>query len=289
MAAKEKKLFESGHTACAGCGMAIAIKHFIKTTGKDTVIVNATGCSEIISSNYPRSAFNVPYIHTLFENTASVASGIVHSLRAQGNDHTTVSVIAGDGATYDIGFGALSGMLERNEDVLYLCYDNEAYMNTGIQRSGSTPFGAWTTTSPVGSEIKGKTEFKKPIADIVAAHEIPYVATASIGYLPDFQAKIKKAMTHKGSKFILVYAPCVPGWGLAPNKTVEISRLVVETGLWKMWEQENGERRVTVKPPEPKKPIADYFAMQKRRFKHLSEEQIAQIQAQIDKNWEKEK
>jgi len=280
-------LFAQGHTACAGCGMAITVRHVLEAAGEDTIVVNATGCLEIVSSAYPKSAWEVPYIHCLFENAASVATGVVHSLRAQGNDHTKVIVLGGDGSSYDIGFGALSGMLERNEDVLYICYDNEAYMNTGNQRSGATPFGAWTTTSPVGEAHKGKEQWKKPLIDIVAAHDIPYAATSSIAYPMDVQAKVKKALSKKGSKVLIVYAPCVPGWGIASDKTIEVARLVVETGLWKMLEIEHGKRKVTMKPSQFK-PVSEYIATQRRRFKHLTPEMTEHIQKLVDKSWEKE-
>lgn len=282
-----KYLFACGHTACAGCGMAITIRHILEAAGEDIIVVNATSCSEIISSAYPKSAWEVPYIHCLFENAASVATGVVHSLRAQGNEHTKVIVIGGDGSSYDIGFGALSGMLERNEDVLYICYDNEAYMNTGNQRSGATPFGAWTTTSPVGEVHKGKEQWKKPLLEIAVAHDIPYAATSSIAYPMDVQAKVKKALGIKGAKLLLVYAPCIPGWGIASDKTIAVAKNVVETGLWKMLEVERGIRKITMRPAKFK-PVAEYFETQKRRFKHLSPEAISEIQKLVDKSWEKE-
>jgi pyruvate ferredoxin oxidoreductase beta subunit len=276
-------LFAAGHSACAGCPMPVVIRHVLDVTGPDVVVVNATGCSEIISSPYPRSAWKVPYIHSIFENAPAVASGVVHALRAQGNDHTTVLVIAGDGSTYDIGFGALSGMLERDEDVLYVCYDNEAYMNTGVQRSGATPFGARTTTSPVGKVHKGKEIFKKPIVEIVAAHCIPYVASASIGYPADLAAKVKKALSIRGSRFIDVFCPCVPGWGISSDSSMAYAKLAVDTGMWKLCEYEHGEFRLTVKPAQ-RKPVKDYIAGQ-ARFRHLKDGDIAKIQAALDEEW----
>jgi len=281
------KLFYPGHTACAGCGMAIVFRHVIETLGSDIILVNATSCSEIISTPYPRSCVGVPYIHVTFENAASVASGISRALKAQGNNHTKVVVFAGDGGTYDIGFGALSGMLERNEDVLYVCYDNEAYMNTGNQRSSSTPHFAATTTTPPGSVHKGKDMFKKPIIDIVAAHRIPYVASASAGYIADFDTKLKKAAEMKGSRFIVVFAPCVPGWGEDPSITVDVGKLVVETGIWKMVEIVDGKRTLTYSP-QTRKPVEEYFKTQKR-FAHLTKEQMAELQKLVDKEWETEK
>ena len=283
----ERKLFYPGHTGCAGCGMAILFRHLLDVVGPDMILVNATSCSEIISTPYPRSCVGVPYIHVTFENAPSVASGIVHALRAQGNDHTKVVILAGDGSTYDIGFGALSGMLERNEDVLYVCYDNEAYMNTGNQRSSSTPHLSRTTTSPVGSVHPGKEMFKKPIVDIVAAHGIPYVASASAGFIADFDAKVRKAIGMKGSRFIVAFSPCVPGWGEEPSVTIDVGKLVVETGIWKMVEIENGVRRLTYKPSQ-RKPVREYYQTQKR-FKHFTSEQFAELQKMVDKEWEKEK
>lgn len=282
---EREPLFTAGHTACAGCPMPIIFRHVLDITGPDVVVVNATSCSEIISSAYPRTAWRVPYIHSLFENTPAVASGVAQALRAQGNDHTTVIIFGGDGSTYDIGFGALSGMLERNEDVLYVCYDNEAYMNTGVQRSGATPFGARTTTSPVGKVHRGKEIFKKPIVEIVAAHKIPYAASASIGYHVDLANKVKKAMSMRGSRFIDVLSPCVPGWGYPPELSIELAKLAVDCGIWKLMEYEKGEFRLNLKPAQ-RKPVKDYLSKQ-ARFKHLTEEEIAKIQAQLDEEWKK--
>ena len=283
MAAEKKHLFSTGHTACAGCGMAIIVRHVIDEMGPDTIVVNATGCLEIVSSAYPKSAWEVPYIHCLFENAASVASGVVRCLRAKGNDHTQVLVLGGDGGTYDIGFGAVSGALERNEDFLYVCYDNEAYMNTGVQRSGATPLHAATTTSPAGTKYHGKRQFKKPLVDIVAAHKIPYAASASVGFLPDLKNKIKKAKELKGSRFITVYSPCVPGWGYDPALTVELGKLAVDTGVWELFEVENGERKTNYVPKD-RKPVSEYFKLQKR-FKHLTDEDIEEWQRILDEKW----
>ncbi|MDD5317526.1 MAG: thiamine pyrophosphate-dependent enzyme [Candidatus ainarchaeum sp.] len=278
-------LFSAGHTACAGCPMPTVIRQVLEATGPDVVVVNATSCSEIISSAYPRSAWRVPYVHSLFENPPAVASGVVRALRAQGNGHTTVLVVAGDGSTYDIGFGALSGMLERNEDVLYVCYDNEAYMNTGVQRSGATPYGARTTTSPVGRVHRGKELSKKPIVEIVAAHRVPYAASASIGHPQDLAAKVKKAMGIRGSRFIDVFSPCIPGWGIPSDSAIRYAKLAVETGLWRLSEYEHGEFKLNVKP-SPRKPVKEYFAGQ-ARFRHLKDEDVAKIQAMTDEEWKK--
>ncbi len=280
----ENELFTPGHTACAGCGAAIALRMVMKALGPDTIIVNATGCSEIFTSKYPQSAWRVPYIHCLFENAAPVAAGVAKALEVSGNDHTKVVVIAGDGATYDIGFGCLSGALERNDNMLYICYDNEAYMNTGVQRSGATPFGTNTTTSQVGSKIHGKTEWKKPILDIVAAHHIPYAASTTIAYFADLDRKVKKAAGMKGARFINIHAPCVPGWGYDSALSVKLSRLAVETGMWKMCEIENGKETISVPPKMT--PVVEYFKLQKR-FKHLTPGEIEAIQKKIDAVWGK--
>ena len=281
----ENDKFCSGHTACAGCGAAIVMRTVMRALGEDVIIVNATSCVEIFSSNYPVSAWKVPYVHCLFENAASVATGIAKALEVQGNDHTKVVVIGGDGSTYDIGFGALSGMLERNDNVLYICYDNEAYMNTGIQRSGSTPFKAWTTTSQVGSKIKGKQEWKKPIVNIIAAHNIPYVATSTVTHWADLEKKVKKAKDIKGARFINIFSPCVPGWKYDPALTVELGRLVVDTGLWEMLEFENGVETVNMQPKFT--PVEEFFKLQ-GRFKHLTDSDVKEIQGIVNKQWGKE-
>jgi len=283
--AETKELFTAGHTACAGCPMPIIFRHVLAITGPDVVVVNATSCSEIISSAYPRSAWKVPYVHSLFENTGAVASGVVQALRAQGNDHTTVIIFGGDGSTYDIGFGGISGMWERNEDVLYVCYDNEAYMNTGVQRSGATPFGARTTTSPVGKVHHGKEIMKKPIVEIAAAHRIPYVAATSIGFPADLAMKVKKAMGMRGSRFIDVLSPCVPGWGYSSERSIELAKLGVDCGLWKMVEYDHGEFKMNYKPAQ-RKPVLDYMKGQ-ARFSHLKPEDVAKIQAIVDEEWKK--
>ncbi|MFH1448301.1 MAG: thiamine pyrophosphate-dependent enzyme [Candidatus Micrarchaeota archaeon] len=278
-----EELFASGHRACAGCGIAVAFRQIMKAVGKDVVIVNATGCGEIISSPYPQSAWRVPYIHTLFENVPAVATGISHAFRSMGNDHTQVVCIAGDGSTYDIGFGALSGMLERNDDVLYVCYDNEAYMNTGIQRSSATPWKASTTTSQVGKAIQGKPQWKKPVIDIVAAHNIPYAASSSIAYPFDVDKKLKKAIGMKGARFISIFSSCPTGWGLDTAKSIQAARLIVETGIWKMTEYENG-KLTNIHKPGKRKPVEEYLKIQKR-FKHLTPEDITYIQKTIDDSW----
>lgn len=279
------ELFVSGHTACAGCGITIAVRNILKTLGKDVIVVNPTGCLEIFSSQYPTSAWNVPYIHPLFENAAPVSAGIVEALRAKGNSHTKVVVIGGDGSLYDIGFGHLSGALERGHDVLYIVTDNEAYMNTGIQRSGATPFMAKTTTSQVGKIIRGKLQQKKPLTEIVAAHRIAYAAQTSIAYMKDLENKVKKAAAIKGPTFINVLTPCVPGWGYEPSKTVELAKLAVETSIWPVYEIENGVLNINIKP-NPRKHVREYLKTQKR-FKHLTEKEMDGIEELVKKEWER--
>jgi len=282
----EDWLLAQGHTACAGCGSAIAIKLALDALGKDIMVVNATGCSEIYTTPYPRSAFRVPYIHSLFENVPAVASGIAKALEVQGNDHTKVVCIAGDGSTYDIGFGSLSGMFERNDNVLYICYDNEAYMNTGVQRSSATPLLANTTTSQVGKKIHGKEQIKKPIVDIAAAHRIPYAASTSIGYHADLQRKVKKAAQIKGARFINIHQPCTLGWRYESQLTVQIARMAVECGLWKMYEVEDFGKKVTVNMQPKFTPVAEYLKLQ-RRFRHLTDTEIQEIQKRVNEEWSK--
>ncbi len=276
MANNEKKeLFLKGHRACAGCGSVLAVRHILKTLGEDIVVVNATGCMEIISSQYPESNWKVPYIHSLFENVPAVATGISRAFKKKGIK-TKVVCIAGDGATYDIGFGALSGAMERNEDVLYVCYDNEAYANTGLQRSGATPFGAATTTSP--REVGGKSEWKKNLAFIAAAHGIPYAATASIGFLPDFKKKLETAAEMQGFRFVVVLAGCQVGWKHDPSLTIDLARLAVETGIWNLFEVRDGKLLLSREPG--KKRVEEYLGLQ-GRFKHVSKNQVDAIQRHV--------
>ncbi|MEM4663019.1 MAG: pyruvate synthase subunit PorB [Candidatus Diapherotrites archaeon] len=280
----EEEYFASGHRACAGCGSAIAIRHITKAAGKNTIIVQSTGCMEVVSTPYPETAWMLPYIHSAFENNAAVASGIERALKVLGKKYNII-VFGGDGATFDIGFGALSGAIERRHNFLYVCNDNDAYMNTGIQRSGATPKYAHTTTSPAGKVVPGKTEFKKPLPFIIAAHGAPYVATASIHDLNDLYAKVKKGLSIEGPCYLQVYCPCVPGWGYDPAKTVEIARLAVETRYYPLYEIEHGLLRITHKPKE-EKPLEQYLKMQ-ARFKHLTSEQIKDIQNVVDNEWKR--
>jgi len=283
----EKVLFSPGHTGCAGCGQAMAAHLVIEAAGQNTIVANNTGCLEVFSTGYPESAWNVPFIHSLFENSAAVASGIEAALKFLGKKET-INVIAqgGDGGTADIGLQALSGMLERGHDVLYVCYDNEAYMNTGIQRSGLTPFATDTTTSPVGKYSFGNARPKKPLPEIVNAHGIAYVATASVGFAPDLQRKVKKALSLKGPKYIQVHVPCPLGWRHAPAATLAVAKLAVETGLYPLIEYENGVL-VSVRKISPK-PVEEYLKAQ-GRFKHIlnNPEEIKRIQDIAHQNIQK--
>ncbi|GAB6946570.1 pyruvate synthase subunit PorB [Vulcanisaeta sp. JCM 16161] len=286
-----------GQLTCAGCGPSIAVRWLLKAAGSDVIVVNATGCIEVTTTSYPYTAWSVPYLHVAFENSAAAASGVESALkvlRRKGilDTKAKVMVIAGDGGTYDIGLQSLSGMLERGHGVLYVLYDNEAYMNTGIQRSGGTPHFAWTTTSPVGSKLRGKVQRKKDIMSIVMGHHIPYAATANIAYPIDLANKVKTALDYldEGPAFIHVLAPCPPGWRYPEEMTVEIARLATETGYFPLYEWDHG--RIRFNPPSnahfdksKRKPIIEYLKRQ-GRFAHLTEEDIKEIEKEIDEYWD---
>lgn len=282
-------LFCSGHTACPGCGQSLAARLVTRAAGRNVIIVNSTGCLEIFSSKYPESAWEVPWIHSLFQNTAAVASGVEAALKTLGRvDKVRVIAQGGDGSTFDIGFGAISGMFERGHDILYVCYDNEAYMNTGIQRSGSTPTYARTTTSPPGKVSLGNLRPKKDLPQIAAAHGIPYVAVASVGYPMDLDRKVRKALSIRGPKYVQIHVPCPLGWGTEPSKTIDYARLAVNTGLCPLIEIENGV--VTALKIPKRVPVEEYLKGQ-IRFRHLFEgegnkEVIAEIQRMADHNIE---
>jgi pyruvate ferredoxin oxidoreductase beta subunit len=300
--AEKPELFMSGHRACAGCAPATVHRLILKAVRGPTIATHSTGCLEVTSTIYPFTAWKIPWIHTAFENVAANASGIeaaLKILKRKGRlKHKQVDVIAfgGDGGTFDIGIQALSGAVERGHDFLYVLYDNEAYMNTGIQRSGGTPFGAWTTTSPAGRKIPGKPQLKKPIADIMVAHEIPYVATASPAYWMDLVKKARKGLETEGPAFLHVIAPCPRGWRYETSKGIEISRLAVETCVFPLWEAVDGEYKLSAPSkaialrPERKKPVREYLEPQ-GRFRHLFtpefESIIENIQKIVDKRWQK--
>ncbi|MBU1204078.1 MAG: hypothetical protein KKG60_03360 [Nanoarchaeota archaeon] len=261
----EKEWFASGHSACSGCGMAISFRHILKAAGENTIVVMGTGCGEVVSTAYPLTSWKHAAIHNAFENTASTASGIESALKMLGKK-TKILIISGDGGCFDIGFGALSGMLERGHNICYVCYDNGAYANTGVQRSGATPKYANTTTTPVGDLVKGKVQWGKPLPFIVAAHKIPYVATANPAYPLDLYNKVKKGLETKGPAYVQVFSVCVPGWGTDTSKTIEISKLSFETCFYPLFEIVDG--KLNLKKVNNKKPLEDFFKLQSR-FKHL--------------------
>jgi pyruvate ferredoxin oxidoreductase beta subunit len=287
----EENLFTSGHRLCAGCGPAIVARLTVLAAQEKPIVVNATGCLEVGSTLYPYSSWKVPWVHVTFENAAAVASGIVEALDKLASEgkakKAPVIAIGGDGGTFDIGIQAISGALERGHKFLYICYDNEAYMNTGIQRSGATPLGAATTTSPAGKVVPGKQERKKDLIGIVIGHHIPYAATATIAYYRDYINKVRKALGFNGPTFIHVLAPCVLGWRYDPSKTVEISRLAVDTRFFPIYEIENGSLKINFRVPKPK-PVEEYLKVQ-GRFAHLFRPEnsylIKEIQKNVDENW----
>jgi pyruvate ferredoxin oxidoreductase beta subunit len=286
-----EEYFNMGHRACQGCAEALAIRLMCKALGRDTIITNATGCMEVISSLYPTTAWKLPWIHVAFPNSAAVGSGVeagIAALRRKGKipDKRVKSVaIGGDGGTMDIGFQALSGAMERGHDMLYVCLDNEAYMNTGIQRSSGTPFLSATTTSPAGKKIPGNQVWKKNVMEIMVAHNIPYAATASPSYPIDFMNKVKKAREIKGPAYIHCLVPCPTGWRTASEKSIQYGRLAYETGIFPIYEVEDGKYRFTLPVPEKRRPVEDYLKGQ-GRFRHVTPDQVKLIQERVDLEWE---
>ncbi|MBN3039405.1 MAG: pyruvate ferredoxin oxidoreductase [Candidatus Omnitrophica bacterium] len=281
-----------GHRLCAGCGASIAVRQVLMGTEDPVVAVACTGCLEVATTIYPYTAWNIPFMHNAFENAASTISGVETAYRAlkkKGKIKKNIKFVAfgGDGGTYDIGLQALSGALERGHNFVYVCYDNEAYMNTGIQRSGATPYGASTTTAPAGKVIPGKVQFRKDLTAIVAAHKIPYVAQADVSHWNDLVTKAQKAFSVEGPAFLNVLSMCHRGWRFQQEDTIKISKLAVETGFWPLIEVENGNWRFTFKPKE-RKPVEEFLKTQ-GRFSHLFKEEnkqiIADIQKEIDNNW----
>ncbi len=299
--AAKPDLFLSGHRACAGCAPASVLRLIMKATRGPTIVTEATGCMEVVSSIYPYTSWAVPWLHTAFETAAANASGIDAALKIMKKkgkvkqEHIDIIAIAGDGGTYDIGLQALSGAVERGHDFLFVLYDNEGYMNTGIQRSGGTPTGAATTTSPAGSVIPGKLERKKPIAEIMLAHDMEYVATASPYYWRDMLTKVRKGLEVEGPAFLHVFAPCPRGWRSDPAKSIEYTKLAVESCVFPVWEAANGKRQLSTPSklialaPQKKRPITDYLQGQ-GRFRHLFTPQnkkiLEQIQRTTDERWQ---
>ena len=299
--AEKPDLFLSGHRACAGCAPAAVLRLIMKATRGPTIVTEATGCMEVVSSIYPYTSWGLPWLHTAFETAAANASGIEAALkvmRKKGRvkqEHVDVIALAGDGGTYDIGLQALSGAVERGHDFLFVLYDNEGYMNTGIQRSGGTPMGAATTTTPAGKVIPGKLERKKPITEIMLAHDMEYVATASAYYWRDMLIKVRKGLEVEGPAFLHVFAPCPRGWRSDPAKSIEYSKLAVETCVFPVWEAVNGKRQLSTPSklialaPQKKKPVVEYLKGQ-GRFRHLFTPQnknlLDKIQRLTDERWE---
>ncbi len=279
----EEELVGSGHLACQGCGAVLAMRDVLKGLGPKTAVCIPACCWAVIDGPFPHSSLGVPVYHCAFETAASTAAGVKAGLDMVGETDTTVLAWAGDGGTFDIGIQALSGAAERNDDIIYACYDNEAYMNTGIQRSSATPYGAWTTTTPV-KHFKNRP--KKDIDAIMAAHRIPYQATASVAFPEDLFKKVKKAKEIKGTRFLHIYAPCPAGWKSRPEDTVKLARLAVQTTLFPIYEVENGEKYTLNIPVKEPKPMKDYIRLQ-GRFRHLKDEDIALIQEETNRRWER--
>jgi len=277
-----EELMTSGHLACQGCGATQAMRFALKALGPKTALVIPACCWSVIDGPFPHTSLRVPIFHTTFEAAASTAAGLKAGLEMRGDAETVVVAWAGDGGTFDIGIQALSGAAERNEDIIYCCYDNEAYMNTGIQRSSSTPIGAWTTTTPVAHYKKRP---KKKMIDIMAAHSIPYIATASVAYPQDLIDKFRKARNIKGTRFIHIFAPCPTGWKLAPELSVSMARQAVTAKVFPLVEiTENGRTWRVWKDFVPT-PVRDYIQAQ-GRFRHLTDEEIVWIEEEIERNWQ---
>lgn len=287
----KREYFAPGHRACQGCAEALAVRLVAKALGQNVVVASATGCMEIVSSPFPFTNWRVPWIHVAFENAAAVATGAEGAYRAlvrKGTIPDTGTVflgMGGDGGTSDIGLQALSGAFERGHRFIYVCYDNEAYMNTGVQRSSGTPFGASTTTSPAGKVKPGQVTWKKNMPEIAAAHDIPYVATACSSYPFDLMKKVEKAVKAGGPAYIHILSVCPTGWGLPSEKAIWIGRLAVETGVFPLYEVDKGRYRITVDVPALR-PVIDYLKPQ-GRFRHLTPAIVEEIQKRVTAEWEK--
>lgn len=288
---KKKENFAPGHRACIGCGEALSIRLVFKALDNNVIVTNATGCAEIFSSQLPLSSWHLPWMHTLFENIAAVASGIEAAYKAMKRkgvplpENTKIVAIGGDGATSDIGLQAISGALERGHDFTYICFDNEAYQNTGNQRSSATPLGAATTTSPVGKQSIGQFSWKKNMPEIAVAHNIPYVATATHGYPFDLMDKVRKAVDTPGPAYVHILAVCPTGWRSATDTVIRQSRLAVQTGVFPLYEVVNGRYKMSIDLPKLR-PIRDYMKIQ-GRFRHLSDDTIQQIQDRVELEYQK--
>ncbi len=280
-----KKLLLPGHNACAGCGQLVAVQAVMRGLDENTIISNATGCLEVTSSSFQQSAWNIPWIHTLFESAAPVASGILAALKKQGKEPLPHIVVqAGDGGTFDIGFGQISGMWERNEKILYICYDTEAYSNTGIQASGATPYGAATTTTPNGEKSIGSIQVKKDMLGVALAHGLKYVAQSTAGFPDDITRKVKAALLVDGPSYIQILSPCMPGWKIKDDEAVLMGKLAATTGLYPLLEYREGKLSASsITKDFSAKPVDEYLKGQ-GRFKHLHAEDLKVIQEIANKN-----
>ena len=286
----EFEVLASGHRGCQGCGEVLALRQALKGLGDNIIVVSATGCMEVITTPYPQTAWKVPWIHVAFENAGAVGSGVEGALKALArkgkikNSQTKIVIMGGDGSTSDIGFQSLSGALERGHDFVYLCFDNEAYMNTGIQRSSATPRYAWTTTSPINNTQPGKSELKKDLTAIVVKHNIPYVATATPGHPADLMNKVRKGANMPGPAFVHILSPCPTGWRMQTRDIVKVAKMAVKTRIYPLYEVING-RYILGKSAKKPKPVTEYLKLQ-GRFKHLTELEIDAIQKQVDQYYE---
>jgi len=281
----KEELLLPGNATCAGCGLSVALRLAFKALGPRTVLVVPACCASVIHSPFPNTAFALPCLNIAFEAAAAAASGVVAAYEKRGVKDVIVLAWAGDGGTADIGIQALSGAVERGTHFIYVCYDNESYMNTGIQRSGSTPYGAWTTTTPTG-----KKQHKKNVPLIMAAHDIPYVATACISYPLDLISKLRRAKGIKGPRYIQILVPCPPGWRFPTEKTIELGRLAVQTGMWTLFEIEKGKLKLSgpsarLVDESKRKPITEYLNVQ-GRFRHMTDEDIKVLQEWLDAAWD---
>ncbi|MBU1881976.1 pyruvate synthase subunit beta [bacterium] len=277
----ECEIMSSGHLACPGCGATLSMRTALKIFGTRTVLCVPACCWAVIDGPFPYSAAGVPVVHCAFETAAITATGVRHALDVRGQKDINVVAWAGDGGTFDIGFGALSATAERNENIIYICYDNEAYMNTGIQRSSATPVGAWTTTTP---SAHPKEEPKKNLVEIMAAHRIPYAATATLAYMDDFKRKLEKVKNMTGTRLLHIFSPCPPGHRSNEADSIKISRLAADTKIFPLYEVENGIKYTLNHQPKGL-PVTDYTKLQ-GRFRHLTEADLTKMQERVDWEWE---
>lgn len=279
---REDELLYSGHNACPGCGAALAVRYLTRALGPDLALALTASCWSIIVGNPPVTALKCPVLHCPFPSAGSVGSGLKRGLTARGFENTTVVVLAGDGGTFDIGLQALSGAAQRNEDYIFVCYDNEAYMNTGMQTSSATPFGARTNTAPYPLFKEGR---KKDIMQIMAAHGIPYAATATVAFPDDLDRKLRLAKTIKGFRFFHILSPCPPGWGTESSDTIHLSRLAVATGSFPLYEIRDGVSwNMTWMPDQKRAPLEEYLGRQ-RRFKQMEAGRMQALQEEVDHDW----